>query len=125
MLPAISCFLPSSSGISFLLAVTNIRPETMSETPRTDASQFHITISQNPDDAGEWLVNADLARQLERELDFSEKTGRQIWSANERLQAELAAERALADRLAEALDGLDWLAASPPQALAAWKEARK
>jgi hypothetical protein len=68
---------------------------------------------------------AKIARQLERELDFSEKHGRQIWSNNERLQAELAAERDLADRLAETLGGLDWLATSGPQALAAWKEARK
>ncbi len=68
---------------------------------------------------------AKIARELERELDFSEKTGRQIWSANERLQSELAAERDLADKLAEALDGLDWLATSPPQALAAWREARR
>jgi hypothetical protein len=39
----------------------------MTPTPRTDAAQFHITISQNPDDAGVWLVDADFARQLERE----------------------------------------------------------
>ena len=43
----------------------------------------------------------------------------------EELERELAAERDLADKLAETLDGLDWLAASPPQALAAWKEARR
>jgi len=41
----------------------------------------------------------DRIAELERELDFSEQTGRQIWQANERLKAELAAERELADRL--------------------------
>ena len=41
------------------------------------------------------------------------------------LADKLAAERDLADSLAETLDGLDWLAAEPPKALAAWKEARK
>jgi hypothetical protein len=42
----------------------------------------------------------------------------------EELERELAAERALADRLAEALDGLDWVHINEPKALAAWKEAR-
>jgi len=41
------------------------------------------------------------------------------------LADKLAAERDLADSLAETLDGLDWLAAEPPKALTAWKEARK
>jgi hypothetical protein len=41
------------------------------------------------------------------------------------LKRELAAERALADRLAEALDGLEWVHINEPKALAAWKEARK
>lgn len=38
-----------------------------SDTPLTDEAQFHITISQNPDDAGVYLVDADFARKLERE----------------------------------------------------------
>ncbi len=42
----------------------------------------------------------------------------------EELERELAAERALADRLAEALDGLEWVHINEPKALAAWKEAR-
>ena len=41
------------------------------------------------------------------------------------LERELTAERDLDDRLAETLGGLDWIAASPPQSLVAWKEARK
>ena len=43
----------------------------------------------------------------------------------EQLERELGAERALANRLAETLDGLDWLAANLPQSLVAWKEARR
>jgi septal ring factor EnvC (AmiA/AmiB activator) len=67
--------------------------------------------------------STDRLEQLERELDFSEKTGRQIWQANERLKAELEQERALADRLAEALtDSATWSHALP--AYQAWKEAR-
>jgi hypothetical protein len=42
----------------------------------------------------------------------------------EELERELAAERALADRLAEALDGLEWVQINEPKALAAWKDAR-
>ena len=42
----------------------------------------------------------------------------------EELERELAAERALADRLAEALDGLEWVQINEPKALAAWKESR-
>jgi hypothetical protein len=65
----------------------------------------------------------EMNEQLERELDFSEKTGRQIWQANERLKAELEQERALADRLASALtDSATWSHALP--AYQAWKEAR-
>jgi hypothetical protein len=41
------------------------------------------------------------------------------------LHEQIADVLALADRLAETLDGLDWLAAEPPKALTAWKEARK
>jgi hypothetical protein len=43
----------------------------------------------HPKDIGESLdALCDYAERLERELDFSEKTGRQIWSANERLKRE-------------------------------------
>jgi hypothetical protein len=101
-------------------------------TPRTDEAQFHITISQNPDDAGVWLVDSDFARLLEREnLTFraAQKACEDCDAPRvdriDELERELAAERALADRLAETLDGLDWLAAEPPKALTAWKEARK
>lgn len=99
-------------------------------TPRVDEEIVHLLDSRlNEVEA----VPADFARQLERELDFSEKTGRQIWQANERLQRELSAERALADRLAaplffnehEALAGedLEWTPAHVA-AVAAYKEAR-
>jgi len=53
--------------------------------------------------------------------------GQTIAEAADRLEEmdrELAAERALADRLAETLGGLDWLGAKYPKALAAWKESR-
>jgi hypothetical protein len=96
----------------------------MNETPRTDSEVTSLYVKKSPTIVS-FLHMAKIARELERELDFSEKTGRQIWRANERLQSELAAERDLADKLAETLDGLDWLAASPPQALAAWREARR
>jgi chromosome segregation ATPase len=62
-------------------------------------------------------LNQDVTRQ-------SEQTEAHRQRANE-LEQELEQERALADRLAETLDGLDWLAAEPPKALVAWKEARK
>ena len=136
-------------------------------TPRTDEAQFHITISQNTDDAGVWLVDSDFARLLEREnltfraaqkacedcdaprVDRINELERELATAKEaaasefcrlnqdvtrqseqaeahrRRANELEQERALADRLGETLDGLDWLAAEPPRALAAWKEARK
>jgi hypothetical protein len=35
------------------------------KTPITDAAQFHITISQNPDDSGVFLVDSEIARRLE------------------------------------------------------------
>jgi predicted RNase H-like nuclease (RuvC/YqgF family) len=62
-------------------------------------------------------LNQDVTRQ-------SEQVEAHRRRANE-LEKELEQERALADRLAGTLDGLDWLAAEPPRALAAWKEARK
>lgn len=93
-------------------------------TPRTDAQCYG--------DGRHPYVPTEFARELERELDFSEKSGRQIWDANERLQAELVAERALADRLGSVLDEIagafnenGWvLRPAITEALAAWKEAR-
>ena len=99
----------------------------MTPTPRTDAAETMWN------DIGMMVVLSTFARQLERELDFGEKTGKQIWGANERLQAdkvklerELTTERALADRLAVCLDDLQY-EHNPMQAKAAfeaWKEAR-
>lgn len=77
----------------------------MTPTPRTDAAEILWN------DTGLFVVPADLARQLEREL---------------------AAERALADKLAETLANVQGDYASTgaittpevDEALAAWKEAR-
>ena len=97
------------------------------DTPRTDAvlNTFKGSASK---------LAADLATHaeiLERELVDRAESWRMssVCRSKEaviaRLELELTAERALADRLAETLDGLDWLAADPPRALAAWKEARR
>ena len=75
---------------------------TPTPTPRTDAESFRSCI-------GDWgfgeFVPASFARDLERQL---------------------AAERALADRLAETIQSLPAHVKTNinPQALAAWKEAR-
>lgn len=39
-----------------------------SDTPRTDAEEFLLQMTPNPEDPGVFLVCADFARQLEREL---------------------------------------------------------
>jgi hypothetical protein len=74
---------------------------------------------------------ADRLEELERELaestqslDFQTQLNREVIDLEKKTFAELAAERALADRLAEALDGLEWVHINEPKALAAWKEAR-
>ena len=67
----------------------------MTPTPRTDDEWNTLIVSAPWDAAAEHM--AQVARQLERELDFSEKTGMQIWAANERLKADrVALERGLA-----------------------------
>jgi hypothetical protein len=97
----------------------------MNDTPRTDAA---IAASD-----GQWsFVLRDLAQELERELAesteslaFQTQLNREVIELEKKTFTELAAERALADRLAEALDGLEWVNINEPKALAAWKEARR
>ena len=122
----------------------------MTDTPRTDARACKWT-----DLSGEW-VDANVAQELERELgELTEHVGRchdalgedrasdtsELWKFFEthkrviaRLRIgedDLAAERALADRLAETMgqiaDGCGdaWSADDAKVALAAWKEARR
>lgn len=123
--------------------------EGLMPTPRTDA------IAHAGHNESVYIAKMTyLARELERELAFSEKSGRQIWDANERLKRELdeareqlAAEReirlsaersavlanehlnrerAMADRLAESLKQcLCGYTYDSDRALAAWKEARR
>ncbi len=76
-------------------------------------------------------VAADRLEELERELLVLYKTADKLEvdkESNARLceslRADWEAERALADRLAEALGGLEWVRIIEPKALAAWKEAR-
>lgn len=76
-------------------------------TPETDAAKCKFTSLFGDDEDAYW-VPLKLARRLERERD---------------------AERALADRLAEQLESLAWLAGherpnTAEQAIAVWKEAR-
>lgn len=114
----------------------------MSKTPKTDALRLKMAQLGWPPDAEPVSTIMSSHSELERELDFSEQSGRQIWSANKRLQSDLVAERALADRLATALkqsnegfgDRLPCeescecagrrIMKSNEEALAAWKEAR-
>lgn len=100
-------------------------------TPRTDLHSVHW-VQQGGSQSTE-VVPAYFARELERELRFNEKVSKQIWSVNERLKRQLdeareqlAAERALADRLANALtECLCGYTYDSDRSLAAWKEARR
>lgn len=121
------------------------------DTPRTDAEWQSVTASSPWDAAAEQM--AQHARQLERELaeltEWREMLDREVGTLREELAAEraqLAAnhgatrlmgkwledERALADRLADAVTDLRQLLTAHGQgcgtgreALAAWKEARR
>lgn len=98
----------------------------MNDTPRTDA------IAHRGYNESAYIAEmTGLARELERELAesteslaFQTQLNREVIDLEKKTFAELAAERALADRLAEALDGLEWVHINEPKALAAWKEAR-
>ena len=80
----------------------------------------------------------DFARQLERELAevtqslaFQTQLNREVIEREKQTHAELAAERALADRLGNAIrrwsetEGYDFTPLTADEALAAWKEARR
>lgn len=134
----------------------------MSETPRTDARRVTFAEAQVWDDPAGDYVDADFACGLERELNdltrwkaealevdaswdpqaigkllgmtLGTPIHQNIQPAIEKLLAQLAAERALADRLAEVLRlyDADTLAGETMQwvpehdkALAAWEEARR
>ena len=101
---------------------------TQTPTPRTDAEWQSITVSAPWDAAAEQM--AQQARQLERELaEWREMIEREVGT----LREDLAAERALADRLAGVLalydadtlagETMQWVPAHD-EALAAWKGAR-
>lgn len=97
----------------------------MTDTPRTDALQIAYRkawAERNEKAAVDALLEShdDLEKELAREKLRAEENGKLAHN----LGIRLASERALADRLAEVIDGLDWMEASPPQALAAWKAAR-
>ena len=80
----------------------------------------------DPTDLGKMIDDAaDRLEKLERELAGERKHFDAAFEALTIHGNKYLAERALADRLAETLDGLHWLAAEPPQALTAWKEARR
>jgi hypothetical protein len=99
----------------------------MNDTPRTDA------IAHRGYNESAYIAEmTGLARELERELAesteslaFQTQLNREVIDLEKKTFAELAAERALADRLAEALDGLLRVHINEPKALAAWKEARR
>ena len=95
----------------------------MSATPRTDAIAHR---GYGPDVYIAKTTN--LCRELERELNFERKAAKQIHAANEQLKTELAAERALADRMAGELrwrlEAGGYGAGQGKQALASWKEVR-
>jgi hypothetical protein len=104
---------------------------TMTQTPRTDALELE-NIGLAWGDAQDAVLG--LARELECELDQERQDRKQadidtIRALGERndARAEIAAERALSDRLANAIKRLEaWIGDSSPlgQALAAWKESR-
>jgi len=100
-------------------------PET--PTPRTDAQPWINQYPEYHEGATRW-VSANFARQLERELATKDAQADEIYKAAvnlaNMLSDKLDAERALADRLAEALENAtSWGYAKP--AFDAWKEARK
>ena len=106
---------------------------TPTPTPRTDAEWQSLIVSAPWDAAAEHM--AQVARQLERELAAKDAHADEIYKAGVDLAAmledKLAAERALADRLAETLANVQGDYASTggittlevDEALAAWKEA--
>ena len=96
----------------------------MTQTPRTDAA---IAASD-----GQWSFTLrDLAQELERELASKDAQVDEIYKVYKaaldlaaKLESDLAAERALADRLASALtDSATWSHALPTYE--AWKESRR
>lgn len=112
----------------------------MTPTPRTDEAADRFPQPGQPPGA-QWpeIVPAEFARQLERELAdkseslaFQTQLNREVIEREKQTFAELAAERALADKLAETLANVqgDYAttgAITTPEvdtALAAWKEAR-
>ena len=104
----------------------------MTPTPRTDAAEILWN------DTGWCVVPAEFARYLERELAELRKNASELIASlqteTDSVERELAAERALADRLAGVLlsydhnmlagDDMQWLP-EHDKALAAWREARK
>jgi hypothetical protein len=100
----------------------------MTQTPRTDALELE-NIGLAWGDAQDAVLG--LARELERELEQERQDRKQAeldvcraFGERNDARAELAAERALADRLASALtDSATWNHALP--AYDAWKEARR
>ena len=97
----------------------------MTPTPITDAAEILWN------DTGWCVVPAELARQLECEiadkaesLAFQTQLNREVIEREKQTFANLASERALADRLADALENaVSWDYAKP--AFDAWKEARR
>ena len=107
-----------------------------SSTPETTA---FLESLWNPDIHRDFEELRDFARKMERERDdwrdAEAAANRCFARANQQVLTLRACLEYIAnagisarhceDEAQKALDGLDWLAASPPQALAAWKEARK
>ena len=106
---------------------------TPTPTPRTDAAELDGREFYRGSSGPSGYCAADFARDLERQL--AELTDRWERAANaymieqgkhEETQRQLAAERALADRLAHCIDDLQY-AYNPMEAkraFTAWKEAR-
>jgi hypothetical protein len=80
----------------------------MSDTPRTDEAQYHPYGEMHKND---WIVDAQIARQLERELKWAEENGkRKLADYKAATRKELARLRAHIDKLYGALKTLHYAA---------------
>jgi hypothetical protein len=101
------------SDFADFLAEEDLMTPTMTPTKDLPAQLREYNAWRRSDETLEQPNPADIGAMIDEAADRLEE-----------LERELAAERALADRLAEALDGLEWVHINEPKALAAWKEAR-